>query len=113
VLDDQLALKIKNIHPIVIKAARQYFRENAERIVDAQCIRRLAEPDTRHVESRTPLDDDDFDAAPGEGGGSRQAADSASDNEHAANIAHSSTRGLTGCRTIARIEFSAMDAWPT
>jgi hypothetical protein len=48
----------------------------------------LAEADARNVEIRPSLDDDDFDASLRECGGSRQAANAASDYQHTSNIAH-------------------------
>src|SRR5262249_32303892 len=61
---------------------------HAKRLVDAQGVGGLAEPDARNVEGRAPLDQEGLDAAPGEGGGGRQPADAAADHEDASNFVH-------------------------
>ena len=92
VLDDQLAAGIEDGHPVVGETRRQDFGQQAERIVDAQRIRRLAQTHARHIEGRPALDEHDLDAAPRESGGRRQAADAASDHQHSSNIVHSVAR---------------------
>ena len=44
VLDDQLPVRIEDGHPIIAKPDRQKFGQDAERVVDAQRVRRLAKP---------------------------------------------------------------------
>ena len=76
------------MHVIVAEAGRQNLRQHAERIVDTQRIRRLAEPDAGHIERRPAFDQHDLDSSPGEGAGRRQPADTATHDQDTSNFAH-------------------------
>ena len=69
--------RVEDAHVIVAEPGRQNLRQNAQCIIDAQRIRRLAEPDPRHVESRTALNQNDLDPPLGESGSRCQPADTA------------------------------------
>jgi hypothetical protein len=49
VLDDQPPAGIEKTHLVVAESRCEYLVENTERVVNAQCIGRLAEPDSRDV----------------------------------------------------------------
>ena len=87
-LDDQPPAGVEEIHAVIAEARCEYLVENTERVVNAQRIRGLAEPNSRDVKGRPPLDQDDFHASPCERCRSRQPADSASDHQNASNVAH-------------------------
>ena len=88
VMDNQLPVRVEDAHVVIDETGGQYFWQNAERIIDAQRICRLAEPDARQIERRAALDEDDCYAAPGQGRRCRQSANAASHHQNTSNFAH-------------------------
>ncbi len=88
VFDDQFAVGVEDAHAVIAESGRQNFRQHPERLVDAERIRRLPEPDARHVEGRPPLDENDFNAALRQSRSSRQATHAAANHQDAPNVAH-------------------------
>jgi len=88
VLHDQPSIGIEQPHPVIAEPGGEDFVEHAERVVDPKRIGRLAQADARNIEGRPPLDQHDFDAAPGEGCSGGQPADAAADHENTPNVAH-------------------------
>ena len=88
VLDDQPPAGVEQAHVVIAKTGREDLVENAERVVDAECIGGLAKADSGNIEGRPPLDEDDLHAPSREGCGSGQSADSASHHQNASNVAH-------------------------
>jgi hypothetical protein len=87
-LDDQPPVGIEDKHAVIAEARCEYLIENAERVVNAQRIRRLAKAYSGNLKGWPSLDQDDFHASPCEGCGSRQSADTAPDHQNASNVAH-------------------------
>ena len=94
-LDDQPPAGIEKTHVVIAESPCEYPVENTERVVNAQRIRGLAEPDSRDVKGGSPLDQYDFHTSPCERRRSRQPADTASDHQNASNVAHERPSALS------------------
>src|SRR5258708_24185652 len=88
VLDDQPSAWVEQIHPVIAEARGEHLFEHAERIVDAERIRGLAQPNAGYVKRWPPLDQDGLYALPCECRSGCQSADTASDHQNASNVAH-------------------------
>jgi hypothetical protein len=81
VLDDQPPAGIEKTHVVIAESSCEYLLQNAERIVNAQRVGRLAEPDSCNVKGRPPLNENNLHSASCKGrGGRKSAADTTSDD---------------------------------
>jgi hypothetical protein len=80
VLDDQPPAGIEKTHVVIAKSRCEYLVENIERIVNAQRVGRLPEPDSRNIKRRPPLNEHNFHPTSRECRGSRKSANTPSDD---------------------------------
>jgi hypothetical protein len=80
VLNDQPPAGIEKTHVVIAESGFEYLVENTERVVNAQRIGGLAEPDPRDVKGRPPLNEHNLHASSRESRSSRKPADTTSDD---------------------------------
>jgi hypothetical protein len=80
VLDDQPPAGIEKTHVVIAESPCEYLVENTERVVNAQRVGRLTEPDSRDVKGGAPLNEHNLHAPSCESRGSRKSADTSSDD---------------------------------
>jgi hypothetical protein len=80
VLNDQCPAGIEKAHMVIAESRCEDLVQNTERVVNAQRVGGLAEPDSRDVKGRPPLNQHNLHASSGESRSSRQSAHATSDD---------------------------------